>query len=518
MNELRKNKKYLTIVLFVGNLFFFLLICITNLFHFCYKINSDIASEAILGKVIWDSKELIPGSWYISSETRIISTPDLAALFYGLTKNMTLAMGLSCCTMTVLIILGAYYFGRTLDFQINENLLFVFLCLMLPMDFMIIELFYLFSGYYAIHVVIMFFTLGVYINAIKKTRLIWPAMAVSVIFAFVLGVQGARGILVIYGPLFGTEVIRNLHRIYCGKEWKKTDLFISIWVMILLVAGFLGMLAPVSVGQNFSRNIRKGLPKFLTVVLPDMCKALGISSTNTTEKICAIVLFLIIVYLLADILFKIIKKREIETIEWGFLAVASSPLVSAFVVSFTTFESTERYYFQFVYVTAYAVVLFFRKWKQGIKLKAGIHLCVGLVIVMLTTVHFYSVYLPIMRAEEPRQNDYYKVVKYLEENDYEIAYSNFDNSNLMTALSNSRVIVAAVDSFGKMNVCKWLTSSDWYVPNRPFEERTAYIIPEMDMKEFDKFLDIHKEDMSFETKIGIFSIYSSDYNFSQLED
>lgn len=518
MSGLWKNKKYFTIVFLVGNLFFFSLICITNLLHFCYKMNSDIASDAILGKVIWDSKELIPGSWYIAAETRIICTPNLTALFYGLTKNMTFAAGLSCCTMTILIILGAFYFGRTLDFQINENLLFVFLCLMLPMDFIILEVFYLFGAYYAIHIAILFFTLGVYINAINKTQFKWFAVTVTVIFALALGIQGARGILVIYGPLFGTEVIRNLYCIYCGKERKKTDLFISMWIVILLAVSFLGMLAPVSVGQNFSRNIRKGLPKFFTVVLPDMCRVLGISSTNLAERVCAFTLFLIIVYLLADILFKMVKKREIETIEWGFLAVISSPLASAFIVSFTTFESTERYYFQFVYVTAYAVVLLFRKWKQDIKLKAGIHLCVSLVIVILTIVHFCNVYLPILRAEEPLQNDYYKVVEYLEENNYEIAYSNFHNSDLMTALSNSRVIVAAVDSFGKMNVCKWLTSADWYVPNRPFEERTAYIIPETEMSEFNIFLDLHKKDMQFETRIGNFFVYSSDYNFSQLED
>lgn len=518
MNGLLKNKKYFTGILILGNLFFFALICISNLLHFCYKINADLASDAVLGKLIWDSKEIIPDSWYIANETRIICTPNIAALFYGLTKNMTLAEGLACCTMTILILIGAFYFGRALDLQTNENLLFVFLCLMLPMDFIILELFYLFASYYAIHIVIIFFTLGIYINAIKTEQLKWAGMTVMVIFALVLGIQGARGILVIYGPLFGMEVIRHLYRIYCGRKRKKADLFISIWVVALLIAGFMGMLSPFSVEQNFSRNIRKGLKKFFTVVLPDMCKVIGLSGTNIYEKACVCILLFIIVYLLADILYKMYKKKEIEMVEWGFLIIISSPLVSAFIISFTTFESTERYYFQFVYVTAYAVVLFLKRLKQSIKSESEIYLCICLVIVILTTIHFYNIYLPILREPEPPQNDYYKAAKYLEENDYEIAYSTFLYSNTMTALVNGEIMVVPIDSLEKMNVCKWMTSRNWYVPNRPFEERTAYVIPEEERNAFNVFFKQHEEDMQLEIQIGRFSIYSSNYNFTNLND
>ena len=46
-----------------------------NIFHYNYKMNSDIGAEAVLGRLIWDSKEIIPASWYPSTETRIIATP-----------------------------------------------------------------------------------------------------------------------------------------------------------------------------------------------------------------------------------------------------------------------------------------------------------------------------------------------------------------------------------------------------------------------------------------------------------
>ena len=91
-----------------------LLLCIfmTNLFHYNYKMNSDIGAEAALGRLIWDSKEIIPASWYPSTETTIIATPQISALFYGITGNMDLSMSLACCTMTISIVLAIWFFMK----------------------------------------------------------------------------------------------------------------------------------------------------------------------------------------------------------------------------------------------------------------------------------------------------------------------------------------------------------------------------------------------------------------------
>ncbi|MDD6072460.1 MAG: hypothetical protein PUC12_16860 [Clostridiales bacterium] len=97
------------------------------------------------------------------------------------------------------------------------------------------------------------------------------------------------------------------------------------------------------------------------------------------------------------------------------------------------------------------------------------------------------------------------------------AYSTFDNANTITVLTNGKVRVAAVASLEKMDICKWMSSTQWYVPNVPFEEKTAYIIPESKIEEFNKFLKNHEGDVEFSTKIGSYLIYTSEYNFSRLE-
>ena len=69
----------------------FITIGYVNLFRFNYRMNADIASEAVLTRLIWESKEWIPGSWYPSTETKVFSMPNLAALVYGITGNMNLS-------------------------------------------------------------------------------------------------------------------------------------------------------------------------------------------------------------------------------------------------------------------------------------------------------------------------------------------------------------------------------------------------------------------------------------------
>lgn len=498
------------IILFVG------LICVTNLFHFNYRMNSDIASDAILARLIWESKQVVPDNWYVANEARIICTPNLAALFFGLTHNMILSTGLSCTVMTILIFFSLFYFGKVTKWSLNETLFWGFLGLMIPCNFIILELMYLFASYYAVHVVILFITLGIYIKNLnkkgKKFRQGWLMICCN-FFALLLGLQGVRGILVLYGPMFGIEVIRILYICYCGKRIDRRDIRISLWVVSLLLLSFGGTLFPISVGQGFSRNIRKGFSKLWTVVIPDIGKAIGFNSTNGLGKICLCLLFLLAIYLLADIFWRMCRKDEINPGEWGYLVLCSSPVVSALTVAFTTVESTERYYFLLVYVMAFAVILGMRKLQKISVVTIGI----GLTVIVLATINIYTVYAPVLERQEPPRTEAYEVSKYLKESGYDMAYATFENANTMTILSNGAVRVAAVASVEKMDVCKWMTSTDWYVPNVPYEHPTAYIITESEKDFFEKFRDLHQSDIEFDVQIGKYLIYVSDYNFSCLE-
>lgn len=509
----QKAKKVAEMLLAAGILVFLGLIIDVNIFHFNYMMNADLASDAILAKLIWTSKEMIPHTWYIAAETRVICTPNFAALIYGLTGNMVLSEGLACSGMTILILASVFYFGKKAELERTEKMLMAFLGLALSANMAILELLYLFASYYAVHTAVLFFTLGIYVEGIRKRKVERVPAFFSMALALCLGIQGVRGILILYGPLFGIEGIRAF---YCGicqieRKEEKEDWRVGIWVVSLLILSFIGTCFPFSTGQEFSRNIRNGFKKLFTVVLPNMWKAVSFDQVNVFGKICLVILLLAVLYLLADIVRCMWRRKRIEAVNWPFLVICASPVVTALIVSFTTFGDSERYYFLLIYGMAFASALMIRRIKSGWKAVGGI------LIAVFAIINIYTVYLPIVRSQGPADTEMAAVGKYLEDNDYHTAYASFENANTITVLTNGKVQAAAVASVEKMDICKWMSSTEWYVPNVPFEEKTAYIITEAETETFERFLKEHEDDMQYETTIGKYSIYVSDYNFSVLE-
>lgn len=506
---MEKKQKYIKIILTSAVLVFILLIFYTNLFHYNYKMNADIGAEVVLGELIWQSKEILPDTWYPSTEARIVSTPNIAALFYGMTGSMTLAMGLGCCFMTGLIVLGIFFFCKKAGMKGTGRLLMVFLSLAAPVDFTFLELVYVFAGYYAIQTAVLFFTLGIYVELLhgEKVKYLW--LLTGVLAALLLGFQGMRGILVLYGPLFGIEIIRWICFLYNRQNTKRTDRITGIWILSLLGASFAGTRFPFSTSQEISRNIRKGFAKLLTVVFPDMGKLLGLGSSHILSQACTLVLGILAVCTAVGILRRMLRKEKAKPVEWAYLTVFASPFVSAFMVAFTTVESTPRYYFMLIYAMAFSAALAFKKSPQV----SGV---VGVAALVLACTNLYQVYLPVLKSGEPPRTDEYEVINYLEENSIYTAYADFENANAMTALSDGRVRVAAVASISKMDICKWLSSTKWYPPSQPYDCVTAYIVTTAEEEEFKQFTEGKEEMIREAGEFGKFKIYLSDYNYANL--
>lgn len=513
-------------VIFATGIIFILmlLLCVilTNLFHYNYKMNSDIGAEAVLGRLIWDSKEIIPASWYPSTETRIIATPQVAALFYGLTGNMDLSMGLACCTMTIGIVLAIWFFMKKAGSGRISCLLMCLFCLGFAGNIIILELLYVFAGYYAIHVIAFFFILNCYSSLLQEDwkadkgsyRKICGKCMTGLILAFLLG------ILITFGPLFGIEMIRIMCERICRNRYlkkgiiqgKQQEKISFLWVSGLLVLSFLGTKMPFSSGQEISRNIRNGFAKLIQVVLPDTWKAVGFSEGDTVRNICLGLLVLNVVIWVIVLLIHMLKWQELSSLEWCFLVTAASPVVTALIVAFTTVESSERYYFMWIFSMAFAAILSFECLRKG--MTAGISAWKVLTVITLTTagivigINIHTVYQPILNAEEPTASDALEVVNYLEENGYEMAYSTFENANKMTALSNGKVNVYAINSFETMDICKWLTNVDGYPEDGiADQDGVVYIVPEVCEEEITK-RGSNEGEYQLLSEMGVYKIWN----------
>lgn len=506
------REKIVTCICGFGILLFFVLICQANLLHYNYRMNADIASEALLGQAMWDSKQWIPDMWYPSTEVRIIGAANLSALFYGICGNLKLAMGLACIGFTLWIICEIAYLFKEAAGGVKWYWPFMaLLMLALPADYSLLEVLYLFAGYYAVHVAVLFFTLGAYSGSLRKGSPKAGTWFISFCLAFLLGMQGARGMLVIYGPLLVVEVFRYGVMVCSGKKSGQIERKTGIWVLFNWLFNFLGGCLPISVNVGFSRNIRNGFYKLWEVVIPDMKSILGFQNLGPFGCICLGMLFLNAICILLYTLFKICKKKKTKPIEWVYLVVCVSPVMTMVMVAFTTVESTGRYYFMFLVMLSMAAVMLLARQERHLILAKV--MCWGAVGYLMIS-NFLNLYVPMIKSKEPPENDFGAVVEFLEENEYLSGYATFENANTMTLLSNGKVKVSPVASVEKMDICKWLSSKSWYPPEVPRNQITAYIVTESQIPEFEVFLQGKK--IKKAQQVGKFYIYVSDYNYANI--
>ncbi len=527
-----KTIQYLLLVI-IGILL--LLIAITNLLHFTYNMNADIAAEALLGREVAISNSIIPASWYSSTEVRILGNTLLAGIVYKFTGNMNLSMGISCILMTLLILVTFSWFMRALSMERTARLVGEVLILGLANSLEMLGITYLFAGYYAVHIAVLFFTLGIYakllrngVDADRRERNSRPPLkfswfrcvfVFSLVLSFVLGMQGARALLVIYGPLFAMEVLRFVARLLSvkknsGRGHHKAITRSFPYVFLLVFINVIGMKMPVSVGQETSRNLRNGWNKLISVVVPDALLAAGITwkSTGIIGKLLLSALLIFSISFLIVTLVRTVRIRNCSIPSWIYMVLWAGPIFSMLAVAFTTTESTPRYYFGLLFVMAFGVALLVQSNRTIVKQE------IILFAVVTTVVNAIQVYRPILLQDDSKEEPLVKIAAFLSENNYPIGYASFEYAEPISVYSNGEIQVAPVASVSTMNVCKWLSSKNWYVPNRSADEITAYIIEEDELEDFAQLQEAHPDALVETASFGSFHIFVSDQNYSNLDD
>lgn len=482
-----------------------------NLVQYKSGLNADVASEGLLAKIIWESKEWIPKEWYVGNELRLLSTVNFAALFYGITKNICLSMGLACVIAGAFVIGGAAYLCKEMNFSTTQKLLLVLLIMMLPNSKVQIELMYIYAGYYAFHIGTYFVTMAVYLKMLKKKKVSKITIAVTFLLHFIIGTQGVRGILMITGPLMAAEVLRRAYAWWSSREWKDGNNVITGFVLLLNVLEYVGGKFPNSVGHSLSRNIRKAPQKLFEVVLPDFLRTLNWDNIPTREKMIFAICLCLVIYLAISIVVRGIRKKGVTEEEWIFMNFFVSVALTGAALTFTTSESSARYFVAVYFAIAMSLVMLIGK--KNIIYNHGLVLAIAVLLLG----NYKRNYYPMVMDHSYKNSDYVQVGEYLLQEGYEMAYADFERANTITVYNDGKIQVAAVNSFTNMEVCKCLSSQKWYVPNVPKESKTAYIVSPYRMPEMEEFLKGHPE-VELKTQIGIYSIYGSDYNYSKLTD
>ena len=338
-----------------------------NLFHYNNGLNSDIAAEGLLAREIWENKEWIPSSWYASTEARLISVTAWSALFYGLTGSMVLAMGIGAFLGAVLLWVSGAYLTKGLELGRTERLLFLILCMILPYGAVQMELLYARTGYYVVHGIVLFLTLGYYVRLLYDKKDNYFMLGMLVVMHFLLGGQGIRGILMVTGPLMVVEVIRRIYTFWVDKHFTWKENKISLFMIGMLVIEYLGTKLPYTVGIPVSRNIRKAPEKFIYEVMPRFLSEIGFGKDNIMRSICAVFGMVSICIVIGKIVLEVLKKKKLKPTDWAVFSLFLSPMLTVCALTFTTTATAGRYFVIIYFCIALSITILWGNFDKIIK-------------------------------------------------------------------------------------------------------------------------------------------------------
>ena len=165
-----------------------------------HLINSDAASELILGRLLASENRLLSENWYYSTELRVLNTQIFYSFFFKLTDNWHLVRIASYACMYAMMILVYGALCKALECRRSYwALTAAFLILPFSDEYVLAVLQ---GAYYIPHISITFTTLAVIEAYMKSTgRKEKIIFAIASILSVVSGMGGPRQVIVLYLPL-----------------------------------------------------------------------------------------------------------------------------------------------------------------------------------------------------------------------------------------------------------------------------------------------------------------------------
>ena len=159
-----------------------------------------------------------------------------------------------------------------------------------------------------------------------------PVILITCVLAVLNGMQGLHADLYCYFPVLGIEIIRRLYFII--KKDNKSSWMITIWLFVITAISYATTEITSSFGMGASRNIRHAGEKFIGNVLPDM---LGVIYFGDVKVIGALVCIIALIGY-------VLLVRKMKETDIGLWAPVVSFGICALALTFTTVESTPRYF------------------------------------------------------------------------------------------------------------------------------------------------------------------------------
>lgn len=490
---MKNNQKKVSLMgwIICGLLLIYLgIFCYLNLCRYAQHVDSDIAAEALLAREIWVEKDIAPNDWISSTERRIIGMPTVAAVFYGMTGSMQLAVGVACVLLGAAFLGIFYYFLRKLSLSRPAAFTALLVLCALPVNgwrnegqmvpFVTLLLF-LFAEYYVFHSIFFFASILFYLR-LRETRrmtrrdlVLWLILFVA---AILLNCGGQRCLQVVILPMAVTEAIALFAESGHLKDRLPRGRYLATGYVGSLVAAFAVSCLYGGRGDYavYLLQPKEAVEKLLVTVPAALLENFGLAGNAKVGSFASLIQLLLWAFLILlgyGIWYIFRRKsecsdREKRTVEILLISVG----VTAFIIGITSAEAAHYYFFMAWFAAAVIVAVLTEHLSGKQPLFAGLILAA---VALFAILNLKYTYYGAVTTENNLQ-EYREVADFLEEEGIEYGYAEFWDAERICLITDGRVTMGHSYSMAQLAGYWWLTSTKWYPPTLPTEMRTAYVV------------------------------------------
>ena len=465
-----KNK--INIGFYVPLVFVFLFlttVILLNFFSLGRYMDSDMYGDMYVAKLMWEQKTLFPANWVFGNQIYILATPNIAALFYGLTGNMMISMSLASSIMIVLTLISFYYCftacysKKTVLFGIVV-LFACFISTSIP-DNEFGQLFFYGSTFYSCYIITLLVSLGVYLRTIKNDSFngLITMLIVSSILSLLMGIQSLRQTLIMVLPIAFHQFLFVIYSKIKKKPINKSSLITTVLFLFSNLTGvIISKLIDVKReeiigGLGFSpfydiKNKILTIPYNILSLLglrPILSKVKNGDTILVSDIFSIICSVALIIFIIVFIIF-VIKNRKNENKNIvaanGIVVLLLGVLGTEATFFLIDISRLSKYLFVFFILVPAMAMYLFEKLDGKIKV-----LYCALVYLVSFTVLLISYISPLI-STFTKKTDYDKIAEYMKENNKTIVYAVWNDAGHIAGASGGTILAGRWDATKIFNI------------------------------------------------------------------
>lgn len=504
-----------------------------NLAKYSQHVDSDIAAEALLAREIWDEQTLTPDNWISSTERRIIAMPMVAAVFYGLTGSMQLAVGIACVLIAAVFFFTLYWFLKKIGVSTLASVVGVLMICALPINgirmgeqmvpFVCLVL-YLFAEYYVFHCMLLFLSIIYYLHLKEKISnqeklgfkdIIWWVFLFGLTLALSLG--GQRCLQMVILPLFIYEVI-SLFAESKGFSLKisKGRLLATGYVATSILAFLISLLYAREANYVlYLQNPAEIMNRLFNTVPAAVLEGFGIAGNAKVGSFASLMQLLVWAFLalvVYGIVYALRKRNSIVSKQKeALILLLCSFAVTAVIMCMTTAEVIHNYLMASWFVAILAVVILIDAYAQKESIFKNI------ILLAICGFALLNIKYTWIDAVETTDNlkEFEEVAEFLVEEEIQYGYAEFWDASRISLIVDGAITMGHSYAIENLQMYWWLTSTEWYPPNLPTDMRTAYVVKIAKKEAFEKqFTEEGFVTLQFENER--FAVYISEQNLIRM--